>query len=109
MGCRYCAWACPYGAPQYDATRGRMTKCDFCVDEVDRGGAPACVAACPARALDFGEREALEARYGALDEVHPLPDPALTEPALVLTPHPRAPRGEGPTPRVANREEVGSP
>jgi anaerobic dimethyl sulfoxide reductase subunit B len=27
IGCRYCEWACPYGAPQYDAAAGCMTKC----------------------------------------------------------------------------------
>jgi anaerobic dimethyl sulfoxide reductase subunit B (iron-sulfur subunit) len=32
IGCRYCAWACPYGAPQYDAAQGVMNKCDFCYD-----------------------------------------------------------------------------
>lgn len=87
LGCRYCAWACPYGAPQYDLARGLMTKCDFCVDQVEQGLPPACVAACPLRALDFGELSELETRYGSLPEVHPLPENALTGPALLLTPH----------------------
>lgn len=108
MGCGYCAWACPYGAPQMDERTGRMSKCNFCVDQVDAGRPPECVAACPLRALDFGDRRELEARHGArltgggLPAVAPLPDPLITRPALLLTPHPAA-QSSG---SVANREEV---
>ena len=87
IGCKYCSWACPYGAPQYDAEAGRMTKCTFCVEDLDAGLPPSCVAACPLRALDFGDRAELEARYGSPDAVYPLPEPGLTEPALAITPH----------------------
>jgi anaerobic dimethyl sulfoxide reductase subunit B (iron-sulfur subunit) len=45
IGCRYCSWACPYDAPQYDARAGIMTKCDFCVEDLDIGLMPVCVAA----------------------------------------------------------------
>lgn len=110
MGCRYCEWACPYGAPQYDAAAGVMTKCTFCVDELERGRPPACVAACPLRVLDFGELSELEARYGEGAAMAPLPDPSLTTPSLVVTPHPASEgRSDLPAelaPRVANREEV---
>ncbi|WP_315969744.1 DMSO/selenate family reductase complex B subunit [Cellulomonas timonensis] len=64
VGCRYCEWACPYGAPQYDKNAGVMTKCDLCIDRVNAGEQPACVAACPSRALEFGEIEELRAKYG---------------------------------------------
>jgi anaerobic selenocysteine-containing dehydrogenase/Fe-S-cluster-containing dehydrogenase component len=37
IGCRYCEMACPFGAPQYDAASGVMTKCDFCQHEVGQG------------------------------------------------------------------------
>jgi anaerobic dimethyl sulfoxide reductase subunit B (iron-sulfur subunit) len=59
MGCKSCQWACPYDAPQYQADTGRMSKCDFCRDQLRAGGVPACVAACPTRALTIGELDAL--------------------------------------------------
>jgi anaerobic dimethyl sulfoxide reductase subunit B (iron-sulfur subunit) len=106
IGCQYCSWACPYGALQYDPVCGKMSKCTFCADEIDSGRPPACVAACPMRALDYGERTDLEARYGASAAIYPLPSPTLTDPALMLTPHQGAQRGAEPAPRVANREEI---
>lgn len=66
VGCGYCAWACPYGAPQYNHELGHMTKCNFCFDEIDKGNPPACVAACPLRVLNY-----VEIRR---DTVYPYPD-----------------------------------
>ena len=37
IGCRYCHMACPYDAPQYDAQKGHMTKCDGCYSRVKAG------------------------------------------------------------------------
>ena len=63
LGCRYCEWACPYSAPQFDEALGQMTKCDFCREELEQGGVPACVAGCPTDALEFVEAtEYLEQR-----------------------------------------------
>jgi Fe-S-cluster-containing dehydrogenase component len=53
LGCRYCAMACPYGAPSYDEAAGVMTKCHLCAHRLDIGLRPACVAACPTEALLF--------------------------------------------------------
>lgn len=104
IGCRYCEWTCPYSAPQFDDTRGVMTKCNFCYDALAVGEAPACVAACPSRALEFGERAELEAKYGTVHAVAPLPDAAITDPSLIITQHRHsAPVGAGP---VANPEEI---
>ncbi len=108
LGCRYCRWACPYGAPQYDEQTGQMTKCSLCIDNIDAGLPPACVAACPMRALDFGERTELEARYGVIAPVSPLPEAHLTAPSLVITPHSAARRTATETTEVGNREEVGA-
>jgi anaerobic dimethyl sulfoxide reductase subunit B (iron-sulfur subunit) len=64
MGCKYCSWTCPYSALQYDEERGVMTKCDMCFDYVSMNKNPACVDACPARALEFGDFEELVKKYG---------------------------------------------
>jgi anaerobic dimethyl sulfoxide reductase subunit B (iron-sulfur subunit) len=110
LGCRYCEWACPYGAPQFDPEAKVMTKCDFCADEIRLGNPPVCVRACPMRALDFGEVEELRRKEdsgaGAGADVHPLPPSSTTRPALVVKPHPRAARGRTAAAVVANREEV---
>jgi anaerobic dimethyl sulfoxide reductase subunit B (iron-sulfur subunit) len=106
IGCKYCSWACPYGAPQYDAGAGHMTKCTFCADNLDAGLPPACVAACPLRALDFGDRAELEARYRAVGVMYPLPEAHLTQPALVLTPHRDASRAAREAAPIGNWEEV---
>ena len=61
MGCNLCAWACPYGARELDASSGTMKKCTLCADrvhderlpEVERQ--PACVLACPAHARHYGD------------------------------------------------------
>jgi anaerobic dimethyl sulfoxide reductase subunit B (iron-sulfur subunit) len=105
-GCRYCEWGCPYGSPQYDRKSGIMTKCHFCFDLVDLNLPPACVAACPMRALDFGPLSELKKRYKGDEEIYPLPNPALTEPAVLIKPHRDASRARREKGRVANREEV---
>jgi anaerobic dimethyl sulfoxide reductase subunit B (iron-sulfur subunit) len=106
LGCRYCSWACPYGALQYDRASGVMTKCTFCADNLEAGLPPACVAACPLRCLDFGLRADLETLPGALREVPPLVSSALTEPALLIAPHPKTPLANQSPARVANQEEI---
>ncbi|MBI4787637.1 MAG: dimethylsulfoxide reductase subunit B [Chloroflexi bacterium] len=106
LGCQYCSWACPYGAPQYDAGAGRMTKCTLCADNIDVGKPPACVAACPLRVLDVGDLRDLQARHGDGRVIFPLPDTHLTEPALVIKPHSQAERAAREPARVGNAEEV---
>ena len=61
IGCKYCAWACPYGAREIDEERQVMTKCTLCVDRVydaklaEADRQPACVKACPTGARLFGD------------------------------------------------------
>jgi anaerobic dimethyl sulfoxide reductase subunit B (iron-sulfur subunit) len=63
IGCHYCFFACPFGVPQYGED-GTMAKCDFCLDRLQDGKDPACVATCPAGALHGGTMEELAKMVG---------------------------------------------
>lgn len=109
IGCGYCAWACPYGAPQYNAAAGHMTKCDLCLDQLEQGKHPACVAACPLRVLDCVDMEGSirgVALWNTPSALHPYPMPAYshTQPHLAIMPHPAMNRTEPKS--VVNHEEV---
>ena len=104
IGCKYCSWACPYGAPQYDPARGCMSKCNFCVENLAQGLPPACVAACGLRSLEYSLDGG--SSNGRVAVVPPLPDPGWTEPALQIIPHRDAVRAQSAPLRVANQEEV---
>ena len=103
IGCKYCAWVCPYGAPQFNPDKGVMGKCDFCADYIDEGKRPSCVDACPMRALDCGEYEDLLSKYGSSEHIYPLPEQSITSPSLCVKAHKSA---NGLNPRIANIEEV---
>ena len=106
VGCRYCSWACPYGAPQFNEKRGIMTKCTFCSDLIDQGGSPACVEACPYRALEFGDLEELRAKHGDFNDPAPLPDPSITSPSIVYTANGSTESSDKATGHIMNLEEV---
>jgi Fe-S-cluster-containing dehydrogenase component len=61
IGCKYCAWACPYGVRELDSADKVMKKCTLCVDRIydqalpERDRKPACVLACPTNARLFGD------------------------------------------------------
>jgi molybdopterin-containing oxidoreductase family iron-sulfur binding subunit len=88
IGCRYCIAACPYGSRSFNwtdprpnvekiypgfptRTKGVVEKCNFCAERLVRGLRPACVDACPEKAMHFGDlnkenseiREILKDRY----------------------------------------------
>lgn len=90
IGCKSCALACPYGAPQYSKALGHMTKCNGCNERVQNGQQPICVESCPLRALDFGPIQELRARYGNLAAIAPLPSEQYTQPHLVIKPNRKA-------------------
>ena len=53
VGCWSCVMACPFGSVQRNTVKKRANKCDLCPDR-ER---PACVDACPNRALVFEKGE----------------------------------------------------
>lgn len=107
VGCRYCEWACPYSAPQFDAALGHMTKCDGCKDYRDQGLSPACVASCPSRALEWGDVDQLQAKHGSGGAVTaPLPDPSLTKPNLTILPNRAAQQWNAGTGQIMNPQEI---
>jgi len=106
IGCRYCSWACPYGAPQFNATLGVMTKCNMCYDLVDQGLRPACVESCPYRAMDFGPLDELQQKHGSFNAPAPLPDPSITKPAIVYNPNNVTKLTGDKSGQVKNLEEV---
>ncbi len=57
VGCKTCISACPWGAPQWNPDTGKVVKCDYCMDRVDKGLEPACVAKCVTKCLHFGKTE----------------------------------------------------
>lgn len=61
IGCKSCAMACPFGAPRYRPSDGKMVKCDGCNTRVKNGLKPACVNACSFGALTCVSEEAYRA------------------------------------------------
>jgi Fe-S-cluster-containing dehydrogenase component len=54
-GCKDCIEACPLEVMQFDRGRKVAQKCDLCVDRLDAGLQPACVASCPSHCIYFGD------------------------------------------------------
>ena len=83
FGCGYCTWVCPYNAPQLDPVKGRVEKCNMCVDRLEVGLKPACVSACVGNALNFGVVENTPANREQIDARIPgFPDPSITKPNI---------------------------
>lgn len=72
IGCRYCVAACPYGSRSFNwldprprvpklnpsfptRCRGVVEKCTLCEERLADGKLPACVEACPEKAMLFGD------------------------------------------------------
>lgn len=106
IGCRYCEWSCPYGAPKYNDAKGIMSKCNLCADFLEEGKQPACVASCPMRVLEFGELSELQKKYGKVNAVYPLPEGGVTNPSIVITPHRDSIAAGSMAGIINNKEEV---
>ena len=63
IGCRSCEFICPWGVPIYNKAKGKIMKCDMCSSLQFKGKLPACVEACPTKALAFGEISDFEDDY----------------------------------------------
>jgi len=85
IGCGYCFYACPFGAPQYPretqfGTRGIMDKCTYCAggpepngsakelrlygtNRIAEGRLPLCAEVCSTRALLAGDGEVIGEIY----------------------------------------------
>jgi len=72
IGCRYCMAGCPYGARSFNwkeakpeikninndfpvRTKGVVEKCNLCAERIAKDQLPACVEACKAGAITFGD------------------------------------------------------
>jgi len=77
-GCRYCTFACPYGAPRIDTDTGLVSKCTLCVHRLDARLRPACETTCLTGAITY------VADFTGATGVRPADfnDPALTKPNI---------------------------
>ncbi len=83
------AWqACPYGAIVFDsnAPDANAYKCTMCIDRLENNQLPACVTACPMRALDFGRMSDLQQKYGSNADLEGVPGSTTTSPSVVFKP-----------------------
>lgn len=53
IGCKWCVLVCPFGSISVDAEGKKVTKCDLCVERLEKNDLPACVSGCPTGALQF--------------------------------------------------------
>jgi carbon-monoxide dehydrogenase iron sulfur subunit len=53
IGCKLCMVVCPFGVISLARDGKGVIKCDACIERTAAGGEPACVAACPTKALQF--------------------------------------------------------
>lgn len=87
IGCRMCVLSCPYGAPRYNEELKIVQKCQCCIDSVQEGEEPACVASCQLRVIEFGDIDELRAKHGETADTVGMPDSSITKPSIVILPH----------------------
>ena len=82
IGCKYCVWACPYGAPQWNEITQKVEKCTLCVERIDKGLQPACATTCVGKALTYVP-DFTPARSGQ-NAPDGFANPALTRPSTMF-------------------------
>ena len=88
--CDLCLQACVYRAPQFGAEdNAKMQMCNLCLDRLDEGKKPICVAGCPMRALDAGPLEELKALYGDSEQAEGFVYSEDLKPSVVFKPKTR--------------------
>lgn len=55
IGCGECIEVCPYNLRTMRKGIGKADACDMCVDRLDQGLLPYCLASCPGEAMVFGD------------------------------------------------------
>ncbi len=59
IGCMACQKSCPWDIPVKNTDTNKAAKCDLCMDRIDQGLKPACVAKCTTHALKLVELKAV--------------------------------------------------
>ena len=63
IGCKFCLMVCPFGVIDISSDGKVMIKCDLCIERAKQGQEPACVEACPTKAIKFAdERELVKSK-----------------------------------------------
>jgi anaerobic dimethyl sulfoxide reductase subunit B (iron-sulfur subunit) len=80
--------ACPYSAIVFDsdATDAKASMCTMCIDRLEQGLQPLCVASCYMRALDFGPLDEMKKKYGESRDLPGLPSSSIASPAIIFKP-----------------------
>lgn len=61
IGCKFCLMVCPFGVIDISSDGKAVVKCDLCIERTKAGQEPACVEACPTKALKIGNEKELAA------------------------------------------------
>lgn len=59
IGCKMCVQACPFGMMTINTSGKGVLKCDLCIHRLEQGMNPACVTACPTKAVLYVEDSAV--------------------------------------------------
>jgi len=61
IGCKFCLMVCPFGVIDVSSDGNVIVKCDLCIERTKAGEQPACVEACPTKALKLVGKKDLAA------------------------------------------------